>query len=750
MKQILILTSFLLLPFLCTAQDFSMSSDGRIAYESSDIDARVNDPVKDFNDKLCALVKVTVVGELEHELTLDIGTTMQVIERRDRQDIGEVWFYIPAGARRMTFKCSSYSPIEIKDVPAFQPGGVYRITITAEAVGKFIQNATTVSNYVKLYVFPPDAKVSLSDSKKYDDGFEILSDGEFSKKQDYGMYYYKIEHELYETLEDTITVRSGDCSRAVRLKPAFGYLEVSALSPKFQELNAQVYIDGKSVGQTPLNYTNKLKKGEVEVLVQRENYYSVDTIVSIPGDSTRYSLELVLRPNYGVAKCFCEDKEAELWIDNEYKGRGSWTGELPSGSYILEVRKESHESRRVSFRVEDGKEGIVNIESPVPLYGILDLVSEPSRCRVKLDGEDKGTTPIVLENILIGTRTIELSKDGYLPLRDTVVVKHNETLSKEYELERGEVKARVEIQTAVGAQIFAGNDYLGVGTWSGDLPVGKYEMRSVKVGCTDGTCQVTVLENRTNRITIPSPVPKVGELLVTSNVKGASIYLKSSDIDMQHISSGQVTPYRFTLRPGEYIVSLKKDGYETPDSQNVFVLENELTKLKIRMDHSIPADALFTYKDSQYQIHRKSKEKSFLKMDSPFAKHFIDLNMGFDRDGYVLAGASYSWVKARLGAYAAFQMMLGDASYFTVSAGPVVRLTPDVVDLQVYAGLAYIYDEVGADMGLRIGWRSKTGLSLWDFGAGCMVSGSYVIPTVSVGCGISLTVLAVVIATLFA
>ena len=62
-KRILILASLLLLPFLCPAQELSMSSDGKMVYEPTDIDARVNYPVMDFNDKLCALVKVTVVGE---------------------------------------------------------------------------------------------------------------------------------------------------------------------------------------------------------------------------------------------------------------------------------------------------------------------------------------------------------------------------------------------------------------------------------------------------------------------------------------------------------------------------------------------------------------------------------------------------------------------------------------------------------------------------------------------------------------
>lgn len=720
-----------------------MTSDGKLIYEESDLDAKTNYPVKDMSDKLCALIKVTVVNELKYPLLLDVGTIYKVVDRVEKEN-GEVWFYISPQTRNIKFTCKGYNPIEVTNVPAIRPGGVYRITITASSVGVFVHNAVVTSNYLNLKVFPPDAKVSVGSSKEYEEEFKILLDGTFSRKLYYGLYYYKVEHPLYKTWEDTVTVHSGDCSRTVSLLPAFGYLSVVAKSQLGDDLDAQVFIDSKVAGQTPLNYQEKLPNGEIRVQVQKEDYYPVDTVVSIPGDSLVYPLELVLRPNFGFVQCLCEDGKAELWIDAAYKGVGSWSGNLPSGSYILEARKEGHESQRVNFRVEDGKNISVKVSRPEPLYGTLDMNTDPIGCTVKLDGEViKPNAPAVYNKILAVSHIIELSKDGYIPLRDTIAIKHNEVLRKEYKLEKGEINARVEIYTDRESRIYADNMYLGTGSWIGLLPIGKYEMRSVKDGFKDGTCIVNVEEKDTNKVTIPFPTPKFGKLQVTSNVKGASIFLRTSD--MQYISSNQVTPYTFAaLIPGEYSISLQKDGYETSDFQNVFVLENEMTKLKIRMNPLATADTW----GNQYRVSRKLNEKSSLKNDSPFASYFIDLNLGFDRDGYLLAGASCSWVKARFGAYGAFQMMLEDISNFTISAGPVVRLTPDVVDLQVYAGLAYIYDEIGADMGLRIGWKSKSGLSLWDFGAGCMVSGSHVIPTVSVGCGISLVALATIVAAL--
>lgn len=126
--------------------------------------------------------------------------------------------------------------------------------------------------------------------------------------------------------------------------------------------------------------------------------------------------------------------------------------------------------------------------------------------------------------------------------------------------------------------------------------------------------------------------------------------------------------------------------------------------------------------------------------ESGFASHFLDLNTGYDLNGEVLMGAGYSWIKTHLGVYGSFLIDMKNTSMFTVAAGPVIRLTTDysALDLQLYGGPAYIYNEFGGDMGIRFGWSSNLSVSMWDFTIGCQVSGSHFVPTVSLGIGIAL------------
>ena len=455
-KRILILVSFLALSFLCPAQDLSMSSDGRIVYEPTDIDARVNYPVRDFNDRLCALIKVTVVGELKHELTLDLGTTMQFIERKDRQEIGEVWFYIPAGARRMTFKCSGYKPIEIMDVPAFQPGGVYRITITAESKGTYVTNAMVKSNYLKVKL-PEGTRFSIGRTREYELSSEILSSGDFSMRLDFGEYYYRAENGLYETAEGTLTVDDNSEVRTIDMTPAYSYLDI-----RTEPAGASVFVGGELVGTSPVSIPDKLRRGTVSVTAQKEMYYPKEISYSVPGDTKRHTVTVTLSPQFGTVVCRCDDPEAELWIDNQKVGTGTWTGQLSSrSSHYLEARKKGHMSRSLNFDIVEGGTVTQTIGSPEPLYGSIEVLSDPSGAVVKVDGRQVGTTPFILNEVLIEDHRIEVLKDGYEPYTATFTLAHNQHLPLNYTLRKEQPKPKVVVNTDRGT--LNGHEWVDLG-----------------------------------------------------------------------------------------------------------------------------------------------------------------------------------------------------------------------------------------------------------------------------------------------
>ena len=107
---------------------------------------------------------------------------------------------------------------------------------------------------------------------------------------------------------------------------------------------------------------------------------------------------------------------------------------------------------------------------------------------------------------------------------------------------------------------------------------------------------------------------------------------------------------------------------------------------------------------------------------------------------------TYAHVRTRIGYYGTLLYEFDDVG--SLAVGPVFRLTSDRsnVDLQLYGGIGVNTGSNGTfllgDAGFRFGWHSRSRLSWWDFGIGCMYFNDEILPTVSVGIGISLVVLA--------
>ena len=447
MRRILVLLIFTLtLSFTARTQELSWSTDGQLTYEQTDLDARVNYPVQDRNNKLCALIKVTVVnGKLDSPLILKVGTILEVVRREQKED-GEVWFYVPVEVKNLEFRCVGYKPIVVPVTTQLLPGGVYRITIASESSrayawdDPFKTNYLIKSNYLKVRM-PEGTLFSIGSTRDYEITTKIISDGEFVMRLDYGEYYYKAENELYETAEGTLAVDDNSEVRTIEMTPAYSYLDIETVPG-----GAEVFVDGKSVGTSPVSLPDKMKRGSVSIRVQKEMYYTEEMTFDISGDALRHTATVTLSPQFGTVECRCEDPEAELWIDNQKVGTGTWTGQLSSrSSHYLEARKKGHLSRSVNFDVVEGGTVTQTIGSPEPLYGSIEVLSEPSGAVVKVDGKQVGTTPFILNEVLIEDHRIEVSKDGYEPYTATFTLSHNQHLPLNYTLQKEQPKPNVVI-----------------------------------------------------------------------------------------------------------------------------------------------------------------------------------------------------------------------------------------------------------------------------------------------------------------
>ena len=380
-RNAILLFFLLILQMPSLAQNLTMSLKGEVTSHATDLDAKTYYPVLDQNDNLCALIKVTVTNPLKNPLSLSVGG-LSVIKREEKED-GEIWFYVPAQVKNLHFSCLGYSRMPAVPVN-LKAGTVYRLTIASDAVFTTVTTAKVNSNFLKMQVTPPDAVIRLGETKNYEITSEMLVEGNFARKLDYGTYYYRIEHSLYEPKEGTVTVSASNRPVVVNLDPAYNTVTVTSTP----ENGASVFIDGEFKGNTPLTLNEKLKKGERNIRLMHKDYHQYDGTRTLSGDGSRRSVTIDLSPQYGTVTCKSEDPSAEIWVDQDYKGLGSWTGRLSSNmTHVLEARKANHQSQSKSFSVEDGQVKSESVGAPVPLYASLSVVTDPLMSKVYIDGK---------------------------------------------------------------------------------------------------------------------------------------------------------------------------------------------------------------------------------------------------------------------------------------------------------------------------------------------------------------------------
>lgn len=296
---------------------------------------------------------------------------------------------------------------------------------------------------------------------------------EVSKSFDIGTTHtWKIECNMYHTESGTVTLNDKNII-SKNLRPNFGYISVTS-SP---ENGAKVFIDGNYIGETPCK-TDKLKSGSHSVKVMKEMYNSTEkSIVVNDGQTTNANIEMSV--NF-VNVTINTDADSDIFVDEELKGKGSWTGRLSEGSHYLEARKPSHETIAKNINLIIGKNETITLEAPKPICGFLDISTTPIMADIYIDGKHYGQTPSVISDLLIGEHELKLEKSGCATLTKTITIKENETLTINEELQTGK---EITISTdQSGDKIYVDGNYVGTSPITSNLSYGSHNIKAERNG----------------------------------------------------------------------------------------------------------------------------------------------------------------------------------------------------------------------------------------------------------------------------
>ena len=265
---------FLVVLFLTSFLSQWVYAQGKIEVASfnrmeTDITARVTAPKRDQNGEVCALIRiVTTVKDLMFE-----PDALGITARENKP--GEIWLYVPRGARRISIMHDKYGVLRNYFYPdIIDKSTVYEMEVRVND-GTSHEPADTNTQLLVMRPDPADATIYIDDEKV------PTEKGLFTATMKKGSHTYRVEAPMYASEAGVVDLGSEQKIMSVTLKPKFGYLEVFSLP----EQDANVYIDGTLAGQTPYK-SDRMPIRSYKLRIEKDLFFPIDTVVNISAGET--------------------------------------------------------------------------------------------------------------------------------------------------------------------------------------------------------------------------------------------------------------------------------------------------------------------------------------------------------------------------------------------------------------------------------------------------------------------------------
>lgn len=133
----------------------------------------------------------------------------------------------------------------------------------------------------------------------------------------------------------------------------------------------------------------------------------------------------------GIAVLGSEPPGAEVTIDGTPAGSTPLKLELAAGRHSVEF-KMKEATRRQTIDIERGRETAVAIDWNAKPLGTLRVEARPMPARVLVDGKERGTAPLTLSDLPVGTHTVEIeTAEGSVRRKVEIAEGRTESVSEE-------------------------------------------------------------------------------------------------------------------------------------------------------------------------------------------------------------------------------------------------------------------------------------------------------------------------------
>lgn len=458
----------------------------------------------DSRDNKCALIKIQTPdlnAEERNKLKFEAD---QGTECFAEYAYSEVKLYLTAGCKLLRIMHPDYVKCDYRMTMPIEGYKTYEMVVEVEKDEAGPKKVSMNSNYVKLNVTPSDATIKIDGQIRLDYRSLKLSVDE--------PHTLVVTHPRYHDYEKVIYASSKEkLSYDISLSPAFGWININSKP----ETGATVLIDGVKKGVTPYR-SDTLLSGEYEVTLVKDLFENVTKTVTVR-DNSSSDIELQMKPDFAevIVKT---DADADIYVDENKVGRGTWNGRLSGGDHLLEARKESHRPAMKEVSITKGKKETITLGNPVPMYGGLDITSDPDEAEVYLDNVKIGETPLMKDDVLIGTHTLRLEKQGCTTLEKTVTIEEGKMKELSEKLQTGR---KITITTdRKKDEIYIDDSYAGVSPLKKTISFGEHKVKIVRDG-EESSSKIVV--SQTSEATISLVFKKKSEIIEETSTEDAFV-----------------------------------------------------------------------------------------------------------------------------------------------------------------------------------------------------------------------------------
>jgi hypothetical protein len=338
------------------------------------------------------------------------------------------------------------------------------------------------------------------------------------------------------------------------------YVSIESTPP-----GATVFLDTTDtapLGITPLRNV-RVSRGNHVLIVRKEGHEETRLAVEVRRSRETFRVVLNALATFVISAGNAEAQGAGVRVDGESAGTIPTRIERPAGRYLVEVNREGHQPFQQWLTASAGQLLTlpVSLQSVTPQTGSILVAPDVTGAIVFVDGEPRGTTPVVVDDVAEGEHRVEIRTEGGQPHTQVVLVRAGQRARVTPTLTVAAAPVTggtVRVLTNVdGATVRVDGEVVGPAPATrSDLRAGEHIVEAMAEGYLDARQRVSVEDGQEHVISldlVPEPTQS-GRMVINANAAGATVLLDGQE-------QGPVPLVVREAGEGVYAVVVRAPGY---------------------------------------------------------------------------------------------------------------------------------------------------------------------------------------------